>query len=277
MSPHWLSEAFIRQHASANSLSRGKDYYRSGAVLSLHQRGEQLQAEVEGSAYDPYQVRVVFDESDLTSVECDCPYDWGGFCKHIVAVLLAYIHAPDDVMIRPTIPVLVKDLKAEQLQEIIIALVEQDSLLADAVEILISTQAAAQVDNSDTGTKLRQRRNPLDPSIFQRQVNAIIHSLDRLRPSEAYWHVGEVVSQLEEILNQAAIFVQAGDGRNALIILDVLTDGYIEDWEILDDSNGEASGFFDNLGALWTEAILTADLSAPERKSWARKLAAWQE
>ena len=149
--------------------------------------------------------------------------------------------------------------------------------LTHAVEILISTQAAAQVDNSDTGTTIRQRRNPLDPSIFQRQVNAIIHSLDRLRPSEAYWHVGEVVSQLEEILNQAAIFVQAGDGRNALIILDVLTDGYIEDWEILDDSNGEASGFFANLGALWTEAILTADLSAPERKSWARKLAAWQE
>ena len=180
MSPQWLSEAFIRQHASANSFSRGKDYYRCGAVLSLHQRGEQLQAEVEGSAYDPYQVRVVFDESDLTSVECDCPYDWGGFCKHIVAVLLVYIHAPDDVMKRPRIPVLVKDLKAEQLQEIIIALVEQDPPLADAVEILISSQAAAQVDNSDTGTTIRQRRNPLDPSIFQRQVNAIIHSLDRL-------------------------------------------------------------------------------------------------
>ena len=43
------TEADIRQHASPDSFQRGREYYRSGAVASLVQRGMMLQAEVLGS------------------------------------------------------------------------------------------------------------------------------------------------------------------------------------------------------------------------------------
>ncbi|MBD2305029.1 SWIM zinc finger family protein [Chroococcidiopsis sp. FACHB-1243] len=26
----------------------------------------------------------------IVSADCTCPYDWGGLCKHQIAVLLAY-------------------------------------------------------------------------------------------------------------------------------------------------------------------------------------------
>ena len=53
----------------------------------------------------------------------------------------------------------------------------------------------------------------------------------------------------------------AGDGHNALAILEAITEAYVADWVELDDSDGEAGAFFADLGAVWTEAILTADLT----------------
>jgi hypothetical protein len=44
----------------------------------------------------------------------------------------------------------------------------------------------------------------------------------------------------------------------------------------LDDSDGEASAFFEDLGSVCTEAILVADLTIKERLTWAKKLAQWQ-
>src|SRR5437667_2808610 len=51
----------------------------------------------------------------------------------------------------------------------------------------------------------------------------------------------------------------------------------MNEWESLDDSNGEGSGFVSDLGTAWTEAILSADLTREEREQWADQLAAWQE
>ena len=63
---------------------------------------------------------------------------------------------------------------------------------------------------------------------------------------------------------------------NALAILEAITEAYVADWVQLDDSDGEASAFFADLGAVWTEAILTADLTIAERQTWVKKLAQWQ-
>jgi uncharacterized Zn finger protein len=51
----------------------------------------------------------------------------------------------------------------------------------------------------------------------------------------------------------------------------------MSEWESLDDSDGEASGFFSDLGTAWTEAVLSADLTREERQQWADQFAAWQE
>ena len=88
-----LSEATIRRQATAESFRRGQDYYRRGAVVSVVRRGDVIQAEVEGSHYEPYRVRLTFDQRGITTATCSCPYDWGGWCKHIVASSLARLHA----------------------------------------------------------------------------------------------------------------------------------------------------------------------------------------
>jgi len=65
-----FSEAIIRQHASPESYRRGQDYYEQGAVRNIVRRGQQLQAEVEGSQYEPYQVQIILDEGGIFDADC---------------------------------------------------------------------------------------------------------------------------------------------------------------------------------------------------------------
>jgi hypothetical protein len=74
-----LSEATSRRHASASSIERGEAYYRAGAVVAVTQRGQILQAEVEGSEVEPYDVHLTFDKGGLTAAVCSCPYDFSGY------------------------------------------------------------------------------------------------------------------------------------------------------------------------------------------------------
>jgi uncharacterized Zn finger protein len=274
-----LSEAAVRRQATAESFRRGESYYRGGAVISLVQRGSVLQAEVEGSQYEPYRVRITFDEGGVAGGDCDCPYDWGGWCKHIVAVLLACLHQPDLVEERSTLDELLAGLDREQLLDLLLHLAARDPYTADEIEsqIALSQVTPGESKHGVSPKAAPQRRTSIDPRPIRRQVTSILHSLDRMRASEAYWHVSSVVDQVRQLLRQVQGFIEAGDGRNALLLLEAITDEYVQGWLCLDDSDGYAGGFFGELGGTWTEAGLAADdLSSEEREQWAQMLARWQ-
>jgi len=274
-----LGEAAIRRQASAESFVRGEKYYRAGRVVSLVQRGGVLQAQVEGSQYAPYRVRITFDRGGVTGALCDCPYDWGGWCKHIVATLLACLREPDRVEERPTLDQLLAGLDREQLRDLLLHLAAHDATVVDEIESQIALRQAIP-DEGEAGASSKQasrRHTPIDPQPIRRQVSGILHSLDRMRPSQAYWHVSSVVDQLRQLLHQVQAFTEAGDGRNALLLLETITDEYVAGWLGLDDSDGFASEFFGELGQAWAEAGLMAELSPEERERWAQKLTRWQD
>jgi uncharacterized Zn finger protein len=273
-----LTEAAVRQRATDTTFERGYDYYRDGAVLEVERRGNQILAEVEGSSYEPYRVSITLSEHGIVDADCTCPYDWGGDCKHIVAVLLTVIHSPKEVEERPSVETMLAGLDRDQLEALILELVERQPNLADVIqnELSVMQAKAADAASDSAASSPHERRRPLDSASFRRQVRAILHSLDRMRPSEAYWHVDGVLENMGGLLEKARAFVEASDGNNALIILEAITEEYMEGWESLDDSDGEVSGFFDELGPLWTEAILVADLTLAEREELADRLTHWQ-
>ncbi len=92
----------IHEHTSLQSHECGLDYYEQTAMVSMIRRGQQFLAEVEGSEYLLYQVRTIFDADGIHEASCSCPYDWGGWHKHIVAMLLIYIQAPETIEERPS-------------------------------------------------------------------------------------------------------------------------------------------------------------------------------
>ena len=55
------------------------------------------------------------------------------------------------------------------------------------------------------------------------------------------------VQSVRQVAEQARPFIDAGDGRSALAILQGVTEAYIADWYNLDDSDGELGAYFEGL------------------------------
>jgi uncharacterized Zn finger protein len=92
-----LTIELIKQSCSGRSFERGEEYYRNGAIIRpmLHLSGEDsfiLTAECEGTSDKNYRVSVFLTKDSISDANCSCPYDWGGYCKHIVALLLVYLN-----------------------------------------------------------------------------------------------------------------------------------------------------------------------------------------
>ncbi len=169
-------------------------------------------------------------------------------------------------------------LNRDQLQSLLLKLSEQEPSLIQAIERQVALlQPASSQPTTPSPQAPPRPRIDVDTKAARRQVRSIIHSLDRMRSSEAYWQVGAVVNEIGQLVDQAWALIQADDGRQALTLLEAITEEYMSEWENLDDSDGEASGFFSNLGKAWTEAVLSADLTREEREQWADQFAAWQE
>ena len=69
-------------------LARGRKYFAVGLVTDIWSESPgRYQAVVEGNI--PYDVEIQINSNrEITYHCCDCPYDWGEYCKHEVAVLL---------------------------------------------------------------------------------------------------------------------------------------------------------------------------------------------
>ena len=94
LSRSWLSEDALQECAWGKSFDRGLDYFQAGAVEGLMLSKGWLIAQVIGS--DNYHVRLRVDGYN-PQWQCDCPVGQDGlFCKHCVAVGLAWLEQGDD-------------------------------------------------------------------------------------------------------------------------------------------------------------------------------------
>ncbi len=90
-----LKEVDIKGYFNASPLRKGKSY--RSRLSNLTRTGNILHANVRGSHL--YQVEVEV-EPDGIYAECSCPYDLRGYCKHIAAVLLVWIHTPKNFSVK---------------------------------------------------------------------------------------------------------------------------------------------------------------------------------
>ena len=86
------------------------------------------------------------------AASCTCPYDWGGYCKHIVATLIAY-HNGEGGHIPALTPVddLLAGLDAAALRTLIHRLLDADPALVDIVDAFCAPDTGDDyADDSDT-------------------------------------------------------------------------------------------------------------------------------
>jgi uncharacterized Zn finger protein len=126
------SEVDIRSHCTDKVFARGEEYFADGLVTRLLLRGDSLVAEVEGSD-EPYQLSVGFVNGAPSGASCSYPYEWEGWCKHIVAALLLFLEDPDCAEREKPLQEVLKPLSHKQLQTLVQELAEENPTIYDAV------------------------------------------------------------------------------------------------------------------------------------------------
>lgn len=78
-------------------LERGKDYFAHGHVERITEvNHNHFSVDVSGSAN--YTVDVFIDDSgEIVNASCDCPYDWGEYCKHQAAAFYALNEQSEEI------------------------------------------------------------------------------------------------------------------------------------------------------------------------------------
>lgn len=263
-----LTEASLRRQATAPSFERGEAYFQSGSVVSLIQRGQVIHADVEGNDVHPCHITLHFDPGGITGVDCTCEYSLKGWCEHIVATLLTCIRQPEKIETRPTLEQLLDRLEPQQLRSLLQTLIGTHPELIDTIDLLIAQQTAPP-------SPPPRRQTAVDPVPFRRQVKQI------LRNAVDAWESGydddPVSEEIIDLICTAKDFSHQGDGNNALVILEAITDACIEHWGYASDYGLDNDEITTHLDSAWTEAILTAELSATEQHDLKHKLETWQD
>ena len=269
-----LSQATIANNTSERSLNLGERYYLAGNVTNAVLRGNMVQATVEGSQCEPYRVTLPFTNAGLAStVFCTCPYDSGGWCKHIVATLLLCLREPERIEQGETLEDLLSCLNDAQIYELIEHLVNQEPSLINAIELYVNSNAVSAPTNQLTKI---HRQSAIDPAPFRRQVRDIFREAEKYSEYE-YDEEDPITEEILELIQQAQEFSEHGDGKNALVILEAITAGCIDDWDNVEEYGIESYEVANALDEAWTEAILTAELTAEEEIDFQVLLEGWND
>lgn len=265
-----LTEEIIRLRANDQSFQRGREYYLGGAVYDPCWQsmpgGIVLMAYCEGSSAYTYRLRVELDAGGVRVASCTCPYDWGGDCKHIVALLLMYLHQHDEFSERVSLADLLAGLEKDELLALLTHLVQNNPDLYDGVELAIPAaklavrpKNAAQPNVAGTNEK---RETQVSEPVYRKQIRRILkHS--RYDYGEGYgeWDGAPgFLDDLENVQQTAIQFLEAGDADGALIILRALLEETLDEYDGEMDYNGDFASFIQSLGMPMAEAILSAGL-----------------
>jgi uncharacterized Zn finger protein len=247
-----ITEADIKQLSNEQSFSRGKSYYRGGAILEPVRQGNELRAYCEGSEYQPYRVSATLGPNGIAGAHCTCPYDWGGLCKHTIALLLAWVHEPESFnKISPT-----EELLANRSKEELIVLIKE--MLKREPDLARLLELPVQPD----------RQTPLDLEAFRKQISYALRQHDYYD----YPNAGATATELAALVDTADRFREGGDWANAgalyALVLNEVTPRYAE----LYDEDGDVAIELQRCAEGLDNCFAEGEPDAATRQNWLEAL-----
>ena len=285
-----FTEADVRAGANDQSFQRGSSYQRSSAVHDLVRRGNLLTARVQGSEYAPYEIAVsLLDDGSIADATCTCPYDWGGYCKHIVAVLLTVLQG-DRITIKPELDALLADLTEAQLRRVIRAVAEDQPAFAAAIEQEVEWLKTIPVAETASSAPAAHAI-AFDLAAIRREIGKDIRQAGATGGgsgySERYWDDEEAgLIYPDAILGPhrqlAERLLAAGDAAAATDVITAMIEAWgggiagLDEW-IVENNEDMFSETALELGVLLAEALLSQDFSSDQRAQWLARVEDWGE
>lgn len=254
-----LSPAKLKKLAGSAVFARGEVYFNSDAVSRLKIADDVLSARVTGSY--PYIVKL-WEEDGGIEYECSCPHgEDGNFCKHCVAVGLAWLAETGGAGgAKPA-----RQKKTDPWKEITGFVGLQDA--ATLTEWLLETAKRDDVLYENLLLKARRAAGPAST------IKGFRAAIDRAVDTGGFvdWHeMPTYAAGLESIADSLAELLQQGQAA-ALVELAEYAIARVEAaCEYVDDSNGgEMTDMLERLGELHYKACLAA---RPDQAALAERL-----
>lgn len=280
MSALKISESAIRQNTSDKSFERGKEYARSQSVRDLVLRDQTLQASVAGSTY--YRVNIGFSDRGIQSAKCSCPYDFGGWCKHIVAVLLVALEQPK-IEERPSLSEMLEKLDLAQTRKLLQNLTAQSPDLVYLIDIQIQLLTSIKENKSKASktnkktSKTETQHPEIDRSPFRRQLAYSLQSSLGNYEHSYYDEDDPFTDIIDEEIEKTRIFLEAGDSFRAFVMLYAIAEELCNYSEEIDNYLGDIADIVNTLDLEIAEAILWTDFSIEDRQKWVIEIEGTQD
>ena len=199
----------IQQRCTAQSFTRGREYFHAGAIGNPVLHEWTLSATCQGTY--AYRVSVELMPTGIAATRCSCPYEGDGDCKHIVALLLTYVHTPDFIC---SIDALLATLAEKPKAYLLRILSEVLKRTPDLVPVVRVHADRAMEDTDATPTTLDVYRERIDcifgPGFLEQHQlqNVLTHLEDLVQHAESLSHLGETefaLSILHALIHQSIV------------------------------------------------------------------------
>lgn len=218
----------VQAQTDSGSYSRGRAYFREGRIHDTVLRGTTIEALCEGSDVLPYRVQSTLplreDRGEaLHTAFCTCPR--GGFCKHIVALCLAWIDDPGKFVELPPLTDLLGSRSREDLIALIVRMVGRYPDLERLVLLPTPGSQAAGSANETT----------IDAGAIRQQARSAFVAVD---PWD--WHAAAgSISELYPLLELGRSYVGAGQWADAQTVYTTVAEEACEVLLEFNDEEGE--------------------------------------
>jgi len=238
-----LSTERIRDLCTSEVFDRARNYRDEERIDRIDRFDETMSAAVQGSQPEPYEVEIQFVdgavEPETVDASCTCPYDWGGYCKHIIAVLLEFSEGDIDLEDeREAVERVLSDAHPEELREF---LLEESERNADLRRRLLT-----RFEEQDTQSLYD----------YKKEMS------QQYRGPYTYQYEGPDFSEFHDL---AETHRKQGNPLDAATIYRAMTEVRVENMDMVQDYYGE--DFETELDA-FVECIHEADLDHEEKREY---------
>ena len=223
-------------------LKRGLSYFKGGAITDFSEISSgEYEAIVSGT--EEYTVQLEISNNTITEHNCDCPYDMGPVCKHVVAVIF-HIQQDELELNQPSISKPRKKKTksvSQQVKELLKGISHNE--LIDFVQ-----------ENSKKDKKFRNYflasfghlSQNQSKEFYQKQIHSILQSAAGRDGWIGWSDMKYVVNTTEPFLENAEKYLTSNNFENVFFISTALLEEMTEAFQYGDDSNGDLGYFIES-------------------------------
>ena len=258
----FLDRRNLRRLAGGVSFERGEDYFVNNHVGWLNEQEGMITARVRGTQL--YRVKLWLDKKGL-DYSCNCPIAaGGGFCKHCVAVGLAWLEGnhPKQSPVKDdqTASVTDDDVRAYlkgQDKDMLVDLLVEHAAEDDRLGRRLFVKAAK---NTAKGINLATYRRAIDEAV---EPDGFV----------SYREAYDYTQGIDEVIDSIADLLKEGNPTPVIELTEYALDAVEHAMGSIDDSDGCMSSILERLQEIHLKACKKAK---PDPEALARRLFEWE-